>query len=77
MASKSPVVVLHEFAIGDLVLFDEVIGAVVIKLKESVGVSLYDLRTEGGWIERNVVSGYLRGWPETRARPTFQPLRRL
>jgi hypothetical protein len=67
----------HRFAVGDLVLLDEVVGAVVLKLHRARGIPLYDLRTQAGLIEQNVVSGYLREWPADLPAPSFQALRRL
>lgn len=70
-------IIFHKFAVGDLVLFDDVLAAFVLRLWHSAGIPMYDLQTEGGIIERNVVGGYLRPWPKDKVLPPFQTLRRL
>ncbi len=62
----------HRFAVGDLVLLDEIIAAIVLRLRMASGVPLYDLRTEAGLIERDIVSGYVRPWPAERPFPSFR-----
>ena len=76
MSWHQPNGIFHEFAIGDLVLYDEVLAAYVLRRGLSYGIPVYDLQTEAGIIERNIVGGYLRAWPESTSAPRFHPLRR-
>ena len=67
--------VRFSFDIGDLVLHDEQVAAVVLERDAVHGVPLYGLRLANGYLAPSVVEGYLQRWPIKRDCPPFEPLR--